>query len=122
MFRAALALAVALLVAGCGGGGSDEYAGLSRAGALQQTAQAVYSATSEPSDPLYGHRLRLLDLTRGRDLAGDRAWLGRYEDARTGDRLCVWVSGSLLGGSTNVRQCPQAPAPPPAPPPPPPAA
>ena len=81
----------------------------------------VYTATSDRADPLYGHRLRLLGLVRGRDLAGDRAWFARYQDAQTGARLCVWVNGQILGTTTSVRPCPSAP-PPSAPPPPPPAA
>ena len=109
----------AVAAAGCGGASSD-YAGLSREAALEQAAQAAYSATSDRSDALYGHRLRLVSLVRGRNLAGDRAWFARYEDVQTGDRLCVWVNGHLLGSDTNVRPCPPSSGPPPLPPQPPP--
>lgn len=122
MSRAAALLGAATVAAaGCGTGSSD-YAGISREGALERAAQAVYSATSDRADPLYGHRLGLVSLVRGRNLAGDRAWFARYEDVQTGDRLCVWVNGHLLGSDTNVRPCPRSPGPPPPPPPPPPVA
>jgi hypothetical protein len=114
--RAVAFLAVAVLVAGCGGG-SGEYAGLNRTEALQQADEAAASVARDPSDPLYGHRLRLLGLTRGHDLAGKQAWLGRYEDAGTGRRLCVWVSSRVIASETSVRPCTPRPAPPPPPPP-----
>ena len=119
MSRAAALALVGLLAAACGGA-SDEWAGLSRTGALQQASQAVAESVNDPADPLRGHRLRLLGLARGRDLAGDKAWLARYEDVANGDRFCIWVSAKPLSTKTSLRPCGSAP-PPPAPPPQPPA-
>jgi hypothetical protein len=93
-----------VLAAGCSAG-SNDYAGLSRTGALEEAAAAVASMTNDGADPLYGHRLRLIGLTRGRDLAGEKAWLGRYEDLATGGRLCIWVSSRPLLTKTSLRPC-----------------
>jgi hypothetical protein len=110
----AAAVVVVVVAAGCGSA-PEGYAGLSRTGALKQATGAVASTTNDRADPLYGHRLRLIVLTRGRDLAGDKAWLARYEDLTTGTSLCVWVSARILSRKTSLRTC--GPAPRPTPPP-----
>jgi hypothetical protein len=99
--------------AGCGGsaGTREElYAGMTLSDARGAALQQSQSQTTDAADPLFGHHLRLLGVTKGRDLTGDPAWQAAFRDFSDyrKPRLCIWFAdGQYSGGVVTLQFCPK---------------
>ena len=114
MKRATAAFVLFLTVAaaaGCGGaGGGELYAGMTLSDARGAAVQQSQSQTTDAADPLFGHHLRLLGVTKGRDPAGEPAWQATFRDFSDyrKPRLCIWFAdGQYSGGVVTLQFCPK---------------
>ena len=115
MRRAPLALLLILVcaaAAGCGGSsGSNEsvYAGMTQSAAKEGALAQSQSETSDASDDLYGHHLRLLGVTKGHDEAGNPAWQVAFRDLSDyrKTRLCIWFADGQYSGNVMLTPCPK---------------
>jgi hypothetical protein len=113
--RASAALLLILAsaaAAGCGGSsGSNEpvYAGMTQSAAKEGALAQSESETSDASDELYGHNLRLLGVTKGHDEAGNPAWQVAFRDLSDyrKTRLCIWFADGQYSGNVTLTQCPK---------------
>jgi hypothetical protein len=99
-------------VAGCGGSsGPSEplYAGMTRSSARDGGLTQSQSQTSDASDELYGHHLRLLGVTKGHDQAGNPAWQVAFRDLSDYRKLryCIWFADGQYSGQVTLVPCPK---------------
>jgi hypothetical protein len=114
-FAALLVLLACGGAAGCGGGGSSEasngpvYAGMTRSAAKDGALAQSQSQMSDASDDLYGHHLRLLGVTKSRDLAGNPAWQVAFRDLSDYRKLryCIWFADGQYSGNVTLTPCPK---------------
>jgi hypothetical protein len=109
-FAALLALLVCAGAAGCGGtSGSNEalYAGMTRSGAKDAALAQSQSQTTDASDDLYGHHLRLLGVTKAHDPAGNPAWQVAFRDLSDYRKLryCIWFADGQYSGAVTLTDC-----------------
>ncbi len=107
---AAVFLFLAVVATGCGGGsskGADPvYAGMPRSAALNAAKVESGSETGDGSSELYGHHLRLVSLTKGRDLDGTPAWQATFADlTQNGQRHCIWMAEGQFSGGVTLQPC-----------------
>ena len=102
MTRASLLALVLLLVAGCGGSSPAEYAGMSEYEARTEVMHGITRVLEDRTDPVYGHRVRLLRVEPGHTPAGGDAWVGTFVDRTTGDEICVRVTGHPHASGSDV--------------------
>ena len=107
-------LLVALVAAGCSGSSGPKkanpvYAGMPLSAAKQAALVESGSETTDGSNEIYGHHLRLVSITKGRDPNGDRAWQATFKDlTQDGHLLCIWMANQQYSGSIALRPCPKA--------------
>lgn len=113
--RAALVpvfLLLAVAAAGCGSSPepkNDVYAGMPKSAAKQAAVVDSQSETSDGSNEIYGHHLRLVSITRRRDPTGDPAWQATFEDrTQDGELLCIWMANGQYSGGLSLQPCPKA--------------
>jgi len=115
--RAALVLAFLLLAgtaAGCGSSptpkkGDPVYAGMPRSAAKEAAVVDSGSETTDGSNEIYGHHLRLLSLTKDRDPTGEPAWRATFKDlTQDGQLLCIWMANGQYSGGVALQPCPKA--------------
>jgi hypothetical protein len=115
--RAALVpvfLLLAVAAAGCGSSptakkGDPVYAGMPRSAAREAAVVESGSETTDGSNEIYGHHLRLVSITKGRDPTGDPAWQATFKDlTQDGQLLCIWMANHQYSGSIALRPCPKA--------------
>jgi hypothetical protein len=72
-------------------------------GALAQSG----SQTTDASDDLYGHHLKLLGVTKGRDLNGNPAWQVAFRDLSDyrKPRYCLWFADGQYAGVVTLTDC-----------------
>jgi hypothetical protein len=113
--RAALVsvfLLLAVAAAGCGSSPTAKkddpvYAGMPRSAAKQAALVESGSETTDGSNEIYGHHLRLVSITKDRDPTGDRAWRATFKDlTQDGQLLCVWMANQQYSGGIALRPCP----------------
>jgi hypothetical protein len=109
---AAVVLLLAVALAGCGssaGPNKDDpvYAGMPKSAAKQAALVDSQSETTDGSNELYGHHLRLVSITRSHDPTGDIAWRATFKDlTQDGERLCIWMANGQYSGSIALQPCP----------------
>jgi predicted small lipoprotein YifL len=113
-FAALLVLVASSGVAGCGGSSSSGqkgplYAGMTRSAAKDGALAQSGSQTSDASDDLYGHHLRLLGVTEGHDPAGNPAWQVAFRDLSDyrKPRYCIWFADGQYSGAVTLVDCPK---------------
>jgi hypothetical protein len=79
--------------------------GAAKDGALAQSE----SETTDASDELYGHHLRLLGVTKSHDEAGNPAWQVAFRDLSDyrKTRLCIWFADGQYSGNVTLTPCPK---------------
>ncbi len=114
--RAALVpvlLLLAIATAGCGSSptakkGDPVYAGMPLSAAKQAALVESGSETTDGSNEIYGHHLRLVSITKDHDPTGERAWRAMFKDlTQNGQRLCIWMANQQYSGSIALRPCPK---------------
>jgi hypothetical protein len=114
--RAALVsvfLLLAAAAAGCGSSptpkkGDPVYAGMPRSAAREAAKVESGSETTDGSNEIYGHHLRLISLTKDRDPTGDPAWRATFKDlTQDGQLLCIWMANQQYSGGLTLRTCPK---------------
>jgi hypothetical protein len=109
---AAFALLLAVVVAGCGSSptpkkGDPVYAGMPRSAAKTAALVDSQSETSDGSNEIYGHHLRLVSITKSHDPTGDAAWRATFKDlTQNGERLCIWMANGQYSGAVALQPCP----------------
>jgi hypothetical protein len=109
---AAVPLLLAIALAGCGSSGEPKkndpvYAGMPKSAAKQAALVDSESETSDGSNLLYGHHLRLVSVTKSKDPTGEVAWKATFEDrTQNGEKLCIWMANGQYSGSINLQPCP----------------
>ena len=98
--------------AGCGGSSGPKepvYAGMTGSAAKEGALAQSESETSDASDELYGHHLRLLAVTKGHDEAGNPAWQVAFRDLSDyrKTRLCIWFADGQYSGNVMLAPCPK---------------
>ena len=115
MTRAPAAIAVIVLAAaaaGCGSSagpkkGDPVYAGMPLSAARQAALVESGSETTDGSNEIYGHHLRLVSITKDHDPTGEPAWRATFKDlTQNGERLCIWMANGQYSGSINLQPCP----------------
>ncbi len=115
--RAALVpvfLLLALAAAGCGSSpgpkkGDPVYAGMPRSAARDAATVESGSETTDGSNEIYGHHLRLISITKGHDPTGDPAWQATFKYlTQNGELLCIWMANGQYSGGLLLRPCPKA--------------
>jgi hypothetical protein len=114
--RAPAAIAVVVLLAaaaaGCGSSagprkGDPVYAGMPKSAAKTAALVDSGSETTDGSNQLYGHHLRLVSMTKSHDPTGEMAWRATFKDlTQNGERLCIWMANGQYSGSINLQPCP----------------
>jgi hypothetical protein len=68
------------------------------------------SQTTDASEELYGHHLRLLGVTKGHDPAGNRAWQVTFRDLSDYRKLryCIWFANGQYSGYVTLTPCAEA--------------
>ena len=67
------------------------------------------SETTDGSNELYGHHLRLVSITKSKDPTGEIAWKATFKDlTQNGEKLCIWMANGQYSGSINLQPCPGA--------------
>jgi hypothetical protein len=109
---AAVLILLAIAAAGCGSSpapNEDVYAGMPKSAAKEAAVVDSQSETTDGSNEIYGHHLRLLSITRGHDPAGDPAWQATFKDlTQDGELLCIWMANGQYSGGLMLRPCPKA--------------
>ena len=114
--RAALVpvlLLLAIAAAGCGSSptakkGDPVYAGMPLSAAKQAALVESGSETTDGSNEIYGHHLRLVSITKDRDPTGEPAWRATFKDVtQDGQLLCIWMANQQYSGSIALRPCPK---------------
>jgi hypothetical protein len=115
--RAALVpvlLLLAIAAAGCGSSPTAKkddpvYAGMPLSAAKQAAFVESGSETTDGSNEIYGHHLRLVSITKDRDPTGEPAWRATFKDVtQDGQLLCIWMANHQYSGSIALRPCPKA--------------
>jgi hypothetical protein len=115
--RAALVPVLLLLAnaaAGCGSSPTAKkddpvYAGMPLSAAKQAAFVESGSETTDGSNEIYGHHLRLVSITKDRDPTGEPAWRATFKDVtQDGQLLCIWMANQQYSGSIALRPCPKA--------------
>jgi hypothetical protein len=113
-FAALLVLLTCGGAAGCGGGSSSVakeplYAGMTRSAAKDGALAQSQSQTTDASDDLFGHHLRLLGVTKGHDLADNPAWQVSFRDLSDYRKLryCIWFADGQYSGNVTLTPCPK---------------
>jgi hypothetical protein len=110
---AALFLLLACVAAaGCDGSSGPKeplYAGMTRSAAKEGALAQSQSETTDASDDLYGHHLRLLGVTKSHDEAGNPAWQVAFRDLSDyrKTRLCIWFADGQYSGNVTLTPCPK---------------
>ena len=105
---------LAVAAAGCGSSpeakkGDPVYAGMPLSAAKQAAFVESGSETSDGSNEIYGHHLRLVSITKDHDPTGERAWRAMFKDlTQNGQRLCIWMANQQYSGGLTLRPCPKA--------------
>ena len=103
---------LAILAAGCSDSSGPKkanpvYAGMPLSAARQAALVESGSETTDGSNEIYGHHLRLVSITKGRDPNGDRAWQATFKDlTQDGQLLCIWMANQQYSGGLTLRPCP----------------
>jgi hypothetical protein len=109
---AAILIPVAIAATGCGSSPAPKrevYAGMPKSAAKAAALVDSQSETTDGSNEIYGHRLRLISITRGRDPTGDPAWQATFKDlTQDGELLCIWMANGQYSGGLSLRPCPKA--------------
>jgi hypothetical protein len=114
--RAALVpvlLLLAIAAAGCGSSPTAKkddpvYAGMPLSAAKQAAFVESGSETTDGSNEIYGHHLRLVSITKDRDPTGEPAWRATFKDVtQDGQLLCIWMANQQYSGSIALRPCPK---------------
>ena len=111
---AALFILLAVAAAGCGSSpgakkGDPIYAGMPKSAAKEAAFVDSSSETSDGSNEIYGHHLRLVSITRGHDPTGNSAWQATFKDlTQNGELLCIWMANGQYSGSLSLQPCPKA--------------
>ena len=113
--RGAVALVgLAALVAtstGCGGSNGPKepvYAGMTLSAAKDAALVESGSETTDGSNEIYGHHLKLLSMTKGKDLVGNPAWQATFADqTQNGEKLCIWMAQGQYSGTLMLVPCPK---------------
>jgi hypothetical protein len=107
-------VALAVLVAtstGCGGSNEPKepvYAGMTLSAARDAALVESSSETTDGSNEIYGHHLRLLSMTKGKDLVGNPAWQATFSDlTQNGEKLCIWMAEGQYSGTLMLVPCPK---------------
>jgi hypothetical protein len=109
---AAVPLLLAVVLAGCGSSGEPKkgdpvYAGMPKSAAKQAALVDSQSETSDGSNEIYGHHLRLVSITKSKDPTGEIAWKATFKDlTQNGEKLCIWMANGQYSGSINLQPCP----------------
>jgi hypothetical protein len=112
LFPVLLLLAVA--AAGCGSSpeakkGDPVYAGMPLSAAKQAALVESGSETTDGSNEIYGHHLRLVSITKDHDPTGEGAWRAMFKDlTQNGQLLCIWMANQQYSGGLTLRRCPKA--------------
>jgi hypothetical protein len=113
-FAALLVLLACGGAAGCGGGSSSAakepvYAGMTESAAKDGALAQSQSQTTDASDDLFGHHLRLLGVTKSHDLAGNPAWQVTFRDLSDYRKLryCIWFADGQYSGNVTLTPCPK---------------
>ncbi len=105
---------LAVLAAGCSGSSGPKkanpvYAGMPLSAARQAALVESGSETTDGSNEIYGHHLRLVSITKSRDPTGERAWRATFKDlTQDGQLLCIWMANQQYSGGLTLRPCPKA--------------
>ena len=97
--------------AGCGGSSSGAnqpvYAGMTREAAKEGGLAQSQSQTTDASDDLFGHHLRLLGVTKAHDPTGNPAWQVTFRDLSDyrKPRYCLWFADGQYAGAVSLTDC-----------------
>jgi hypothetical protein len=81
---------------------------MSRAAAKEAALTESGSETTDGSNELYGHHLRLLSITKGHDPNGTPAWQATFADlTQNGQRHCIWMAQGQFSGGVTLQPCPK---------------
>jgi hypothetical protein len=111
---AALFIVLAIAATGCGSSpgakkGNPVYAGMPKSAAKEAAFVDSSSETTDGSNEIYGHHLRFISLTRGRDPTGNPAWQATFKDlTQDGELLCIWMANGQYSGGLSLQPCPKA--------------
>ena len=108
---AAVFILLAVAAAGCGSSPapSDVFAGMPKSAAREAARVDSQSETSDGSNELYGHHLKLVSVTKGIDPTGNPAWQATFKDkTQDGELLCIWMANGQYSGSIALQPCPKA--------------
>jgi hypothetical protein len=111
---AGLFILLAVAATGCGSSpgakeGDPVYAGMPKSAAHEAAVVDSSSETTDGSNELYGHHLRLLSITKGHDPTGNPAWQAKFKDlTQDGELLCIWMANGQYSGVLSLVPCPKA--------------
>ncbi|HLM36672.1 MAG TPA: hypothetical protein VK287_02660 [Gaiellaceae bacterium] len=103
---------LAVLGAGCSGSSGPKkanpvYAGMPLSAARQAALVESGSETTDGSNEIYGHHLRLVSITKDHDPTGEPAWKATFKDlTQDGQLLCIWMANQQYSGGLTLRPCP----------------
>jgi hypothetical protein len=101
-------LLLAVAAAGCGSSAGEVYAGMPKSAAREAALVDSQSETTDGSNEIYGHHLRLVSVTKSRDPVGEPAWQAKFKDlTQDGELLCIWMANGQYSGGLNLRPCPK---------------
>jgi hypothetical protein len=104
-------LLLAVAATGCGSSPppkGDVYAGMPRGAAKEAALVDSQSETTDGSNEIYGHHLRLVSITKAHDPVGEPAWQAKFKDlTQDGELLCIWMANGQYSGGVNLQPCPK---------------